>query len=68
MSPHFLTHFGIQKHYQNKPRFNDACSRDRLLKVTSGAWVTNLDEYSDIETHWNAIYVKILVNEKFLLT
>ena len=27
-------------------------------KITDGAHVINLDEYSDIETHWAALYVQ----------
>ena len=50
MSPHPLTNFEIQKYYQNKPRFNGVYSKD-------GAYIINLDEYSDIGTHWVALYV-----------
>ena len=56
MPPHSLTNFETQK-YQNEPRFNGIYSRDNLLKVKNGAYVTNLDEYSDIGTHWVAFYV-----------
>ena len=35
----------IQKYYQNEPRFIGVYLRD------------NLDEYSDIGTHWAALYV-----------
>ena len=35
----------IQKYYQNEPRFIGVYLRD------------NLDEYSDIGTHWVALYV-----------
>ena len=41
-------------YYQNEPRFNRVYSRDNL---PDGAYVTNLDEYSDIRTHWIALYV-----------
>ena len=34
------------KCYENESRFNGVYSRD------------NLDEYSDIETHWIALYLK----------
>ena len=57
MPAHALTNFEIQKHYQNEPRFNSVYSRDNLPKVKDGANVTNLDEYSDIGTHWIALYV-----------
>ena len=55
--PHPLTNFEIQKYYQNKPRRNGVYSRDNLLKIKDGAYIINLDEYSDIETHWVALYV-----------
>ena len=44
MPLHPLTSFEIQKYYQNEPRFN-------------GVYVINLDEYSDIETHWVSLHV-----------
>ena len=48
----------MQMYYQNEPRFNVAYSRDNLPdKVKDGAYVINLDEYSDIGTHWIALYV-----------
>ena len=55
MSPHPLTSFEIRK-YQNEPRFNCVYSRDNLPKIKNGAYVINLDEYSDIETHWVALH------------
>ena len=58
MPPHPLTNFEIQKYYQNEPRFNGVYSRDNLPKIKDGAYVINLDEYSDIGTHWIALYVK----------
>ena len=57
MPPHLLTNFQIQKYYQNEPRFNGAYFRDNLPRIKDGAYVTNLDEYSDIGTHWVALYV-----------
>ena len=57
MLPHPLTNFEIQKYYQNEPRFNGAYSRDNLPKLKDGAYVINLDKYSDIGTHWLALYV-----------
>ena len=57
MPPHPLTNFDIQKYYQNKPRFNGVYSRDNLPKIKDGAYVINLDEYSDIGTHWVHLYV-----------
>ena len=56
--PHPLTNFQIQLYYQNEPRFNGIYSRDNLSnKVDYGAYIINLDEYSDIRTHWIALYV-----------
>ena len=57
MLPHPLTNFEIQKYYQNEPRFNGVYSRDNLPKTKDGADVISLDEYSDIGTHWVALYV-----------
>ena len=56
MPPHPLTNFEIQKYYKNEPRFNGVYSRDNLPKIKDGAYVINLDEYSDIGTHWIALY------------
>ena len=57
MPAHPLTNFKIKKHYQNEPRFNGVYSRDNLPnKITDGEYVINLDEYSDIGTHWIALY------------
>ena len=48
----------MQMYYQNKPRFKGVYSRDNLLdKIKDGAYAINLDEYSDIGTHWIALYV-----------
>ena len=44
--------------YQNEPRFNGFYSRDNLPKIRDVAYVINLDEYSDIGTHWVALYVQ----------
>ena len=58
MTPHPLTKFEIQAYYQNEPRFNGVYSTDNLPdKIKDGAYVINLDEYSDIGTHWMALYV-----------
>ena len=56
MPPHSLTNFEIQK-YQNETRFNGVYSRDNLPKIKDGAYIINLDDYSDIGTHWVAFYV-----------
>ena len=49
----------MQRYYQNEPRFNGVSSRDNLSKTKqNGAYVINLDEYTDGATHWIALYVK----------
>ena len=59
MPPHSLSNFEIQKCYENNSRFNGVYSRDNLSnKISDGAYVINLDQYSDIGTHWIALYVK----------
>ena len=58
MPPHPLTNFEIQKYYQNEPRFNGVYSRDNLQKIKDGTYIINLDEYSNIGTHWVAFYVQ----------
>ena len=58
MPPHPLTNFEIQKYSQNELRFNGVYFRDSLsIKIKDGAYTLNLDEYSDIGTHWVALYV-----------
>ena len=55
ITPHPLTNFEIQAPYQNEPRFNSVRSRDILPErsstneIKNGAYVINLDEYSDIQ-------------------
>ena len=57
ISVHPLTNFEIQTYHQNEPRFNGVYSRDNLPdKIKDGAYGINLDKYSDIETHWIALY------------
>ena len=47
----------IQKYYQNEPRFNGVYSRDNLPdKLKDGAYVINLEDHSDIGTHWIPFY------------
>ena len=59
MPPHPLTNFEILKYYENESRFDGVYFRDNLPnKINDGAYLTNLDEYSDIGTHWIAVYVK----------
>ena len=52
-----MTNLEIQKYYKNEPAFNGAYSRDNLPKIKDGAYIINLDEYSDIGTHWVALWV-----------
>ena len=56
--PHLLTNFEIQKYYQNEPKFNGVYSRDNLLRIKYGVYVINFDEYSNIGTHWVALYLQ----------
>ena len=59
MPPHPLTNFEILKYYESKSRFNCVYTRDNLHnKIKDGAYVINLDGYSDIGTYWIALYVK----------
>ena len=45
-------------YYQSEPRFSRVYSRDNLSdKIKDGTYVINLDEHSDIGTHWIALYV-----------
>ena len=56
--PNLLKTFEIQKYYQNEPRFNGVYSRDNLHdKIKDRVYVVTLDEYSDIGTHWIALYI-----------
>ena len=57
MPPHPLTNFEIQKYYKNEPRFNGVFSNDNLPnKIKDVAYIINLDEYSDVGTHWIALF------------
>ena len=57
MPPHPLTNFEIQKYYKNEPRFNGVFSRNNLpKKIKDGAYVINLDEYTDVGAHWIALF------------
>ena len=63
MLPHPLTNSEVQKYCQSEPRFNVIYSRDNLRKrssteVKDGVYIINLDEYSDIRSHWVALYVQ----------
>ena len=47
----------MQKYYKNEPRFNGVFSRNNLpKKIKDGAYVINLDEYADVDTHWMALF------------
>ena len=48
----------MQEYYKNELRFNGVYSRDNLPKIKDGAYIINLDEHYDIETHWIALYVQ----------
>ena len=47
----------IQKYYQNEPRFNGVFCRNNLQETKDGAYIINLDEYSNIGTCWVALHV-----------
>ena len=48
----------LKAYYQNEPRFNGVYSRDNLPdKIKDTEYIVNLHEYSDIGTHWIALYV-----------
>ena len=57
MQPHPLTTFEIQKYYHMEPKFNGVYSRNNLLKIKDGVYVTNLDQFKSIGTRWKALYV-----------
>ena len=68
MPPHPLTNFELQKYYKNKSKFNGVFSRDNLPnKIEDGAYITNIDEYSDMRTHWAVLYVKKKKKKKVIL-
>ena len=62
MLPHPFTNFEIQQYYQyyqynNIIKFNDVYSRDNVPnKIKDVSYVTNLDKYANIGTHWIALY------------
>ena len=47
----------MMKYFENESRFNGVYSRDNLSKIKDGAYIINLDEYSDIGTHWAALWL-----------
>ena len=57
MPPHPLTKFEIQKYYENELKFNGVFSRGNMPnKIKDGGYVINLDEYTDVGTHWIALF------------
>ena len=57
MLSHRLTNFEIQKYYKNEPRFNGVFSRNNLpKKIKDGAYIINLDEYTNVGIHWIALF------------
>ena len=56
--PHPLTNIKIQKYFQNESGFNGVYSRDKFSKqIKYGAYVINLEGYTDLGTHWIVVYV-----------
>ena len=56
---HPLTNIEISKYYKNEPRFDGVYSRNNLSKKNKkGAYVINLDEYENTDTHWVSLFVK----------
>ena len=52
MPSHPLTNFEIQKYYPNEPTFNGVYFRNNLpKKIKDLAYVINLDDYADVDTH-----------------
>ena len=51
-----FNNFVIQKCYQNETSENGVYYRYNLLKIKDGAYIINLDEYSDVGTHWVALF------------
>ena len=53
---HPLTNIEINMPYQNEPRFIIMYSRNNLPnKIKDESYIINLDEYSNIGTHWVAL-------------
>ena len=52
------------KYYEDELRFSGVYSRDNLPKtIKNGAYVISLDDYTDVDTHWIALYAK---NNEFI--
>ena len=57
MPPHPLTNFEIQKYHKNEPKFNGVFSRNDLpKKIKDEPYIINLDEYTNVGTHWIALF------------
>ena len=41
----------------SKPRFNGVFSRDNLPRIKDGAYVINLDDKQNKETHWVSLFI-----------
>ena len=61
MLPDPLTNFEIQKYYQNEPKSNGVHSINNLPQIKDGAYVTNLDEFKSIRTHWIACMCMVII-------
>ena len=42
----------------NETKFNGVYTGNNLQKIKNGTYIINLDEYSDIGTHWFALHVQ----------
>ena len=54
---HSLINIKITKHFNYKPRFNGVFSRDNLPRIKDGAYVINLDDKQNKETHWVSLFI-----------
>ena len=56
----------IQRYCQNEPRFDGICLCDNVPdKIKDGTYVTNLDEYADISTHWIVLHLSDSAKTRF---
>ena len=54
-----MTNIEIKEYYKNEPKFTNVYPHDNLPnKIKDGVYEINLDEYSDIGTHWIALYIQ----------
>ena len=47
----------IQKYYQNEPKFNSVCTKNKLSKIMDRVYTINIHQYESIGTHWIALYM-----------